>query len=74
MKQPKKLKKQQDLKKRLETVRSTPESDINFTVTVSAQVYRALEVIAGGDVPAWVAQMLTQYVEHEGLMEELDEE
>lgn len=74
MKQPRKLKKQPDLKKRLDAVRITPEQDVNFTITVQADIYRALEVIANGSVPEWVAQMLTEHVEHEGLMEQTNEE
>lgn len=65
MKQPKKLKKGPDLRKRLDAVRSAPEPDVTFTVTLPADVYRAVEAVAGGNLPAWIEQMLTDYVETE---------
>jgi hypothetical protein len=65
MKQPKKLKKKPDLKKRLDAVRSAPEPDVSFTVTLPAYVYRSVEAVASGNVPEWVAQMLIDYVEGE---------
>lgn len=63
MKQPKKLKKQPNLKKRLDTVRTVPEPDVTFTVTLPADVYRALEVMANGDVAELVAEILVVHVE-----------
>jgi hypothetical protein len=69
MKQPRKLKKQPDLKKRLDAVRTVPEPDVSFTVTLPASVYRSLEVLAGGNVPAWVAQMLVE-ADESGLLDE----
>lgn len=65
MKQPKKLRKRPDLKKRLDAVRTVPEPDVIFTVTLPADTYRSLETIAGAPVPAWVAQTLVEYVESE---------
>lgn len=70
MNQPKKLKKQKpDLKRRLDAVRAAPEPDIRFSVTIPADVYRALAATAGGDVGLWVAQMLVEAVEG-GLLDE----
>lgn len=70
MKQPKKLRKQPDLKKRLDAVRTVPEPDVTFTVTLPADVYRSLEIVAGGNVPAWVAQMLIGVIEGDLLDED----
>lgn len=74
MKQPKKLKKKPDLKKRLDIVRTAPEPDISFTVTLPANVYRAVTASAGGNVPTWVAEMLIEYVEGEQLADEMHKE
>jgi hypothetical protein len=74
MKQPKKLKKKPDLKKRLDAVRSAPEPDISFTVTLPAHVFRSVEAVAGGNVPEWVAQMLVGYVEGEFRADEMMQE
>ena len=65
MKQPRKLKKKPDLKKRLDAVRSAPGPDVSFTVTLPAGVYRAIEAVASAPVSAWVTQMLVDYVEGE---------
>ena len=59
-KQPKKLKKRPNLKQRLDAVRTAPEPDVTFTVTLPADVYRALAAFASGDVSAWAAQLLAE--------------
>src|SRR5690606_17617310 len=72
MKQPKKLKQRPNLKRRLDTVRTRPEPDVTFTVTLPAEVYRTLEGVAGGNVPAWVEQTLIEYVAGELRSDEID--
>lgn len=69
MKQPKKLNKKPDLRKRLDAVRSAPEPDVSFSVTLPADIYHAIEAVASVPVGAWVAQMLVEAVEG-GLLDE----
>jgi len=74
LKQPRKLKKKPDLKKRLDAVRDAPEPDVSFSLTLPAYAYRAIESVATGNVPEWVTQMLIAYVEGESVADEMHQE
>lgn len=69
MSQPKKPTKRPDLKKRLDIVRSAPEPDVSVSVTLPADIYRAIEAVATVPVGAWIAQMLVEAVEG-GMLDE----
>lgn len=65
MKPPKKIRKQPDLKRRLEEVAPTQEQDAVVTITLPPSIYRAIEAIAGSDIGEWVRAVVIDAVEGE---------
>ena len=74
MKQPKKLRKQPDLKHRLESVEPTSAPDVTFAVTLPEAIYRAIEAMAGSDIEGWVRAVVIEAVEGEIASDELLDE
>ena len=75
MKQPKKVKKQPDLKRRLEQAAPAQEEDVAVTILLPPSIVRSIEAIAGKDIAGWVRDMVVDVVEGEIAANELlDEE
>ncbi len=71
MNPPKKIRKQPDLKRRLEQVVPSQEQDVVVTVALPPSIYRAIEAMAGSDVEGWVRAVVIDAVEGEFAADEL---
>ncbi len=71
MKAPGKIRKQPDLKRRLEQVAPAQEQDVVVTVALPPSIYRAIEAMAGSDVEGWVRAVVIAAVEGEFAADEL---